>query len=250
MSEETKEPTRRSINSYLTIAILFLVIGAALASAVVYSFALKYPDALGLTNIITQEEVDKKLLSEVGKIMDLPADETPTITTVNEHDKTKTESIFTNAHNGDKVIAYLTSKRVILYRPSENKIIDVGFINGANPTSSPTSAPTPITKTMKVFIFNGTNIVGATKHFEAELLRLYTDVQILGRASATKTEYTDSILIDLTGSRAEDATRIATDLGITVGTLPEGEKAPEGSDFLLLVGKNSVTPTPSATPAQ
>lgn len=252
MSEEEKKTVKKkSSSSFLTTAVFFILLGALIAGGGVYQLARKYPDVLGLQTTITQEEETKKLLGLVGKLMDLPKDESPTITTVSDSDKEKSESYFANAKNGDKIIAYTKSKRIILYRPSENKIMDVGFISNSQ---TPPASEQPASKSMSIFIFNGTDTVGATKGIEAKLLDIYDTVQISGRAVASKTDYPDTIVIDLVGNRGEDSKKIATDLGISVGSLPEGEKKPDKSDFLIIVGKNSLpvaaSATPSATPAQ
>src|SRR3990167_8021461 len=82
----------------------------------------------------TQEDV-KNLTVNVGKLIELPKSEEPTIATVSNKEKLKDQPFFANAQNGDKVLIYTKSKKAILYRPSINKIIDVSFLNfGVSPT--------------------------------------------------------------------------------------------------------------------
>lgn len=66
----------------------------------------------------------EQLVDKVGKLVDLPTGETPTIATVNNAAKLKTQTFFANAQDGDKVIIYSKAARAILYRPSNNKIIE------------------------------------------------------------------------------------------------------------------------------
>jgi len=248
--EEIKSVKRNSPSTFVPVAVFFLILGAAIAAGGVYTFAVKYPDVLGLTTIITQEEVDRKLLAVVGKIIDIPKDEVPTITTIIDGEIPKIETPFTNAIAGDKIITYLKSKRVILFRPSENKIIDVGFIESSpNPTATPAASPTPLSSRLKVFILNGTNIVGVTKSVESVLEQKYTNMEIVGRMAANKNDYQDSIVIDVGGSRGEEAQKIARDLGVAVGAFPEGENTPANTDILILIGAKSAQATPSATAA-
>ncbi len=82
----------------------------------------------------------KQLNSEVGKLIELPTDETPTVATVVDASKVKSQAFFANAQNGDRVLLYSKSSKAILYRPSTKKIIEVAPINiGANQTQTGTT---------------------------------------------------------------------------------------------------------------
>ncbi len=79
-----------------------------------------------------------QLIATVGRLVELPANETPTLATVSDASKLKSQSFFANAQNGDRVLIYTQSKRAILYRPSTNKIIEIAPVNiGNNATSQP-----------------------------------------------------------------------------------------------------------------
>lgn len=90
----------------------------------------------------------KELVDAVGKLIELPGDEQPTIATVTDADKLRNQTFFLNAQNGDRVLIYTTAKKAILYRPSINKIIEVAPVNigqAATPSAqvaSPTPTPT------------------------------------------------------------------------------------------------------------
>jgi len=106
-------------------------------------------------------------------------------------------------------------------------------------------------------LYNGTGITGLIKTFEDQLKQAVPSGNIVVRVNAAKTDYAETIIVDLTGNRGNDATSIAQALGIKVGSLPEGEEKPEGADFLIIVGKDKVpatlTPTeasPTPTPSQ
>jgi hypothetical protein len=64
-------------------------------------------------------------VEEVGKLVDLPEGETPTIATVSDLEPLKDQAFFKDAEIGDKVLIFGTSKKAILYRPSANKVIAV-----------------------------------------------------------------------------------------------------------------------------
>lgn len=72
---------------------------------------------------------DDGLVQKLEKLMDLPQDEEPAITSLDNLEKLKNQQFFKKAIIGDKVVIYPKAKRAILYRPSENKIIDVGVVN-------------------------------------------------------------------------------------------------------------------------
>jgi len=100
------------------------------------------PSIIGLSR--GQEEIDReneKLLKAVGKLIELPQDEQPTIATVTDVERVKDQLFFTQAQNGDRVIIYTEANKAILYRPSENKIIEVGAVNVAQPTTTATPIP-------------------------------------------------------------------------------------------------------------
>lgn len=71
----------------------------------------------------------KKLLEKVSELIILPKDEQPTIATVTDIEKLKDQAFFANAEVGDRVIIYTNAKKAILYRPSENKIVEVAPLN-------------------------------------------------------------------------------------------------------------------------
>lgn len=73
--------------------------------------------------LLQQETTD--LLAKIGKIVDLPEGETPTIATVQDATKLKEQPFFSGAENGDKVLIYTEAKKAFLYRPSTNKIIGI-----------------------------------------------------------------------------------------------------------------------------
>jgi hypothetical protein len=72
------------------------------------------------------------LVSDVGKDMQLPQGETPTIMTVTDLTPLAGQAFFKDAAIGDKVLIFATSSEAVLYRPSTKKVIVVAPIN-SNP---------------------------------------------------------------------------------------------------------------------
>ncbi len=156
MSILDADSSDRSSNPYSsykkgkTKSVILPLIGVVLlivltAGGVIYLAKVK-PEVLGLAKNIQAE--NKKDLDNtvkmVGKLMLLPT-ETPTLATVNDLNKVRGQDFFKNAAVGDKVLVYTGAKKAILYRPSNNKIIEVGVVNipsgsAQGPTLTP-SAP-------------------------------------------------------------------------------------------------------------
>lgn len=121
-------------------AFLVGVLGAAYV-------AKQKPEVLGLSKGAAQVQAETDaLVAEVGKLIDLPKDEKPTVATVTDIDKVKDQPFFKNAKNGDKVLIYTNAKKAILYRPSEKRIIEVGAVNLNQESPSPSPSSTPEAK--------------------------------------------------------------------------------------------------------
>lgn len=69
------------------------------------------------------------LVDQVGKIINLPANEQPTIATVTDLEKLNNQKFFDQAEIGDKVLVYMQAKKAYLYRPSANKLIEAAPVS-------------------------------------------------------------------------------------------------------------------------
>lgn len=69
----------------------------------------------------------QKVVDEASKIAVLPS-ETPTLATVSDQTKLADQEFFSDARDGDKVLMYTTARKAIIYRESENKIVNMGPI--------------------------------------------------------------------------------------------------------------------------
>ncbi len=77
---------------------------------------------------IAQKEVTD-LTNKVGKLVVLPAGETPTVATVSDPEALKDQAFFASAQKGDKVLIFAQAKKAILYSVTLNKIIEVAPLN-------------------------------------------------------------------------------------------------------------------------
>lgn len=80
-------------------------------------------------NAASSPDEVRALVAQVGRIMVLPADETPTVATVADPEKLKDQEFFIDAKVGDKVLIYAGARKAILYDPVAKKIVNVAPIN-------------------------------------------------------------------------------------------------------------------------
>ncbi len=69
-----------------------------------------------------------KWVGIIGRGVDLPKGEIPTLATVTNKDRLDQQAFFQKAENGDKMLIYSQSGIVILYRPSLRKVIDMSRV--------------------------------------------------------------------------------------------------------------------------
>lgn len=186
------------------------------------------------------------LTKQVGSLMLLPS-ENPTIATVSDVSKLTGQAFFAHAENGDKVLIYPTSKEAILYRPSINKIVQVGPINtpppgpqvaGASttPTPVPSGTVTPTPSQVKVTVINGTKTSGLAASAGKKITESISTVTLAGTGNA-QNDYDKTVVVDLSGKQKNIASQIASVVGGTVGSLPDGEKT-QNADILVIIGKD------------
>lgn len=118
--------------------VLLVVIALGGVGTSVY-LGIQYKNAKNGTANNDAKETEE-LVKEIGKVMELPEGETPTLATVQDKSKLQDQDFFKKAENGDKVLVYMTAKKAILYRPSTKKIIEVSPVNMDGVTTTTTKA--------------------------------------------------------------------------------------------------------------
>ncbi len=112
----SKHATRNWIYS-----IIFVTIGVLLTTSYIF---LKYRDS-------STAESAESIKVLISKHVVLPADEEPAYATIT--DKNKLETPFLKqAENGDKLLIYQNNQKIIIYRPSIDRIIDIGPVSIAD----------------------------------------------------------------------------------------------------------------------
>lgn len=242
--------TKLLANKVILVISLVILIVALVPSLYFYNQYQKTQSLLQNSN--KQVEVETKvLIAQVGKLIELPTGENPTVATVSDKTKLLDQPFFKNAQNGDKVLVYSKAKKAILYRPSINKIVEVSMINIGN-TQSPTAAvttvpvsitpsvisPTVIEKILKVTIYNGTLTVGFASSTQRQLEAKTSKFQVVSKGDASQNDYTKTLVVDLTGKNKSAAEELAGLVNGKVGALPSGEKSPSNVDFLVILGSS------------
>lgn len=123
--------------SRLSIVYVFMILIALLIGIFGYYFFQKQQFVSTAESEATEL---KQVVAKLGKLMELPKDETPVLATVTDREQIKSQAFFARSENGDKVLIYTKFGRAILYRPSVNKIIDITIINTTNVPTFPTTS--------------------------------------------------------------------------------------------------------------
>lgn len=220
----SSRPPRRSLRRrarrlVLVGVIAGFVIAAALAGWLWWRH--RQPAAAGKTGMQTA-------VARVGKLMFLPTGETPTYGTVSDATKLTNQTFFAHAQNGDQILIYEKARLTILYRPSVNKIVNVGpLIVGQQGSPYITS---------RIAILNGTGSTDLLDKMVTQVRSALPNATITSQGPASRS-YPTSITADLTGKNQPLTEQVADILHIQGGKLPLGEPAPS-ADLLIIIGQD------------
>lgn len=141
--KELKQAKKKKMILIGISVVVFIIICLIAFFTVRYQNAQKEIERLTNPQEAVKEE-KKQLQDRVGKLVALPEGETPTIATVSDVNKLKSQAFFAKAENGDKVLIYTQAKKAVLYRPSINKVIEVAPVNlGDNQKDQKEQTPAP-----------------------------------------------------------------------------------------------------------
>jgi hypothetical protein len=105
--------------------IVYVVVLVLVTAGAVGLLVLRHPQDQDLNSV----EVIKQKISHH---MLLPKDEQPALATITDHTKLTTPFL-KKTQNGDKVLIYQKAQRAIIYRPSIDRIVDVGPVSIETP---------------------------------------------------------------------------------------------------------------------
>lgn len=168
----------------------------------------------------------KRIIDKVSKLYSLPTDEQPTLAQVKDLKKLEGQPFFAKAAEGDYILIYANSKMALLYRESENKLVNVGPITIQEQQAK-----------AKVKVVNGTAQAARPAAVASQITaKLGEKVTVDGTYENAKTKnITKTTVVDISGTQTALAQEIATAIGGQVGTLPAGETKPS-ADILVIAG--------------
>jgi len=229
---------KQKLPKIIVALVLFLVIGGSVGAA--GYFYTRYEKVKKNPDLVSKEEV-KTVTDSIAKYMELPSDEQPTLATVTDKEKLKDQDFFKKAQNGDKILIYANARKAILYRPSTGKVIEFAPLligDGSDQSAEPSDSPQAQTQTtpITVAIYNGTDLSGFTTEVENKLAGV-SDLSVISKLNAAKNDYSQSLVLDLSGKYDQVAQDIASRIdGELTSTLPDGESWPS-ADILIIAGK-------------
>lgn len=225
----------RYIKYFIRLILIIVFIGLIVGFGYLYN---QNREITGKNN----EATTKRLVKKISKFMVLPAG-LPTLATVTDKTKLNTQPFFKDAENGDKVLIYPESQKVILFRPSKGKIIEVAnasaMVNAdqqqalSSQTQPQSSQVTP--SNITVAIFNGTTTSGLTKKTETDLSKVQ-NLTIGVKTVAGKTDYNETKVIDISNKAGSKINEIANAVNGKIEPLPAGENKPD-ADVLIIIGQ-------------
>ncbi len=166
----------------------------------------------------------------IGATVAIPDGEVPGLATITDESKLNQGGVLAGAENGDKLLLFYKSGRVIVYRPSIGKVVSVG------PMVLDASASQ--VKDARIIVRNGAGKDSSINAAMSLMKERYAEAVIAGPETAARNDYPTSIAIDLTadGSKTQFVGAITELLGIQKGILPAGESQPDNADILIIIG--------------
>ena len=111
----------------LVFLILLLVLGIGYGGYRLIKFSIfNFQFSKQLSNDqLKKEQNTEEIIEELGKLVELPKNDVPTVLTVTDLKPLRNQPFFAEAEIGDKVLIFSQSKRAVLYRPSEKKVVSI-----------------------------------------------------------------------------------------------------------------------------
>lgn len=210
------------LNSSKAIAIVALLIAIASVgfATLQYNETQKLKTSEGQKQVAEDEA--KVLKTKVSKLMQLP-DENPTVATIQDISKLKDQAFFDDAKNGDKVLIFTEAKKAIIYRESENKIINSG--------------PIAVTSDNKASSVIAVSVLASEDGSSADAKAKVASIQGVKVTEGKATgNHNSTKVVDISGKNAAKAKEIAQTLGGgVVSSIPSGEAAPAGASIVVFV---------------
>lgn len=204
---------------YMTVGVVVILIGVGIWQIVVKN-----------SHTYEGQQEMAEVVSRVGKLAILPNSEEPTLATVANKNTLTDSFLKANAENGDKVLVYVQAQRVYIYRPSLNKLVNIGPLS--------VDASVAQVESVSVLVRSGNDRPATASTIKDTLTQNYqTAVVNLDGSPAARSDYPTTIVIDLTdGDKYDLVANITEVIGAQRGILPIGESKPDGVDILIITG--------------
>lgn len=129
MADESDGKSRKKRGMLVLIIALLVCCVVALGASLF--FFLKYQETQN-----SEATANSKAVERVSQTIKLP-DETPVVVTVADKDKLTNKQLATKLENGDVMLIFAKAKRLVVFRPSIDKIADV--LSFSDPNELPKS---------------------------------------------------------------------------------------------------------------
>ncbi len=129
--------------TFIIILLLLFFISATGLGWTYYKYQQTKQQLAKISSAEGQKEIAKKevddLLNKIKKHMVLPEGEEPVVATVTDKEAlAKEQPFYKDASNGDRVIAYMTARKAIIYDPIHDIVVNAGpiYVDNSNQASS------------------------------------------------------------------------------------------------------------------
>ncbi len=260
-SSKEKKSLKKWAKVGLPVAVGVVLVGGFIWAFVNYQKAQDRLDKLGTAEgqkKVAQEEI-QSVIKVLSELILLPEGEEPIVATVKEAEALREkEAFYKNVQPGDKIVIFSQSRKAIIYRPKDNKLVNVGPIvmgdqsvtpfQGEEEATSLEAAPdesqeqeeSSASSEISVEIRNGSLESGAA-NLLAEKFKDNAQYQITKWGNAKNGNYQETIVVDLTGgdpTLKEGVSSLAQEIEAQIVTeLPEGEHSSE-AEALVIIGEN------------
>lgn len=130
--QEAGKPTGKKFSGWRTrltrrnIKLVLAVLGVLAVGILVWQYLEAKSELNRYTDPVKAVEKESKdLVSQVGQVMVLPQGEQPVPAEVSDESRFANNPAFEGVKNGDKLLIYQEKRKVIIYRPSTNQIVNV-----------------------------------------------------------------------------------------------------------------------------
>jgi len=166
----------------------------------------------------------QELFEKIGKHIALPSEGEPLIVRVDNAEELKKKQVFfENSKDGDILIVY--QEKALIYRPSEDILVNVGpvYMDGAQSSQ---------VQKISLDVRNGSEAAGRARTLGEELDNK-DEYEVVNIADASRGDYQESMLVNLTG---KDISVLEQELGLkAIDTMPTGE-TDSSADVIIILG--------------